>query len=128
MQFAKFLGSKRQFPFPSPLGGGREEVILQQHDGLCSNLVCCLALLGGVEHNRFVTIQVGVLIEESGTELIAQHILHCTLESFGTHQTLIECFLQKLVVVAMREIHIVAGIDGIGCFLLDIVRKELVDR
>ena len=71
-----------------------------------------LSLLGGVEFDVFLGIEVGILVEESGTEFYAQHILHGALQHLGLHHPLVDGFLQILVVGTVREVHIVAAIDG----------------
>ena len=107
---------------------GQDAVVLQQHHRLRSNVVGCLTLLGRVEGDLLAAIEVGVLVEQSGTELLAQHVLDGTLQHFGLHQSLVDGLLQVLVVGTEGEIDIVAAIDGCCCLVNDVLQiGNLVD-
>ena len=87
-------------------------VVLQQHHRLRGDIISRLTLLGGVEYDLLITIKVGILVKQTGTELMAQHILHGTLQRLIQHQTFVEGILQILIIGTMWEIHVIAGIDG----------------
>ena len=93
-------------------------VVLQQHHRLGGDIVGRLTLLGSVEFDILLRIQIGILIEETHTEFDAQHVLHGSLEYLRLYQTLVYGFLKELVVGTKGEVYIVAVVDG-GSGLLD---------
>ena len=60
----------------------------------------------------FSAIQIGILVEESGTELKAQHILYGAFQRLRLHQSQVDGLLQVLVVGTEGEVDVVAAIDG----------------
>ena len=60
---------------------GQDAVVLEENDRLGGDVVGCLALLGGVELDVFLGIEIGIFVEETQAELGAQHILHGTLQN-----------------------------------------------
>ena len=54
---------------------GQDAVVLEENDRLGGDVVGCLALFRSVEFNVLFRIEVAILVEESETELDAEHIL-----------------------------------------------------
>ena len=95
----------------------QDTVVLQENDGLRGNIVSRLALLGRIELNLLGGVQIRILVEQTSTVLIPEHVLHGTFQCLRLHQSFINGLLQILVVGTMWEIHITAPIDG-SCRLL----------
>ena len=107
---------------------GQYAIVLQQHYRLCGNVVGGLPLLGRVEFDVFLAVEIGVVVEQSGAEFLAEHVFHCPFQRLGLHQTLVDGFLQVLVVHATGEVDVVAAVDGCRGFLRHIVDAgQLVD-
>ena len=94
-----------------------DTIVLEQHYRLTGDVIGRLALLRRVELDVFGAVQVGILVEESCTELMTEHILHSTLQRFWLYETLVDGFLQVLIVGTEGEVDIIAAIDGCGSFL-----------
>ena len=92
-------------------------IVFQQDYRLSGDSIGRLALLWRVECNLLCAVQVGVFVEQTCTELMAQHVFHGTLKDLGLNQSLIDGLLEMLIVRPSGEIHIVASIDG-GCSLV----------
>ena len=95
----------------------QDTVVLQENDGLRGDIVSRLALLGRIELNLLGGVQIRILIEQTSTVLIPEHVLHGTFQCLRLHQSFINGLLQIFVVGTMWEIHIAAPIDG-SCRLL----------
>ena len=87
-------------------------VVLQQDNALGRYLIGRLTLLRSIELDIALGIQVGLAVEHSCTELIAQHVLHSTLQRRWRHETAIDSLLQETVVGTKREINVITAIDS----------------
>ena len=90
-------------------------VVLKKHNRLRSNVIGSLALFRCVEFDIFLAIQISIFVEHSEAELMFEHILHRALKSLWLYKSLLHSLRQKGIVGTMREIHVVAGIDGCSC-------------
>ena len=76
----------------------------------------------------FLRIQIGIAVEKSGTELVAQHVLHGTFKGLGFHQSLVDSLLQMLIVGSKGEIDVIAAIDSGSSLLHGCLQvRQLVD-
>ena len=75
------------------------------------------------------TIKIRILIEEPGTELMPQDVLYSTLECLRGNKSLIDSFLQILIIRSGREIHIISCIDSRSSLLhRGFKSRNLIDR
>ena len=103
-------------------------IVLQQHDRLCGDVVGCLTLLGRIQFDILFAVEISILVEQSCTEFLTKHILHGTLQRLRLYQSLIDGFLEMLIVGAERKVYVVAAIDGCRRLLHDILQVgQLVD-
>ena len=59
---------------------------------------------------------------------MSEHVLHCSFKGFWSYKTLVDSFLQILIVGTGREVDIVSCIDCCGSFLYGSVQAwDLVD-
>ena len=95
---------------------GQNAFVFEKDDRLGSNVVSRLARLARIGFNGVCTVQIGIIVEKSGTELVSQHILDSTFEGLRFYQSLVEGFLQVLIVDTHGEVHIITAINGCCSF------------
>ena len=72
---------------------GQDAFVFEKDDRLGSNVVSRLARLARIGFDGVCTIQIGIIVEKSSTELVSQHILDSTFEGLRFYQSLVEGFL-----------------------------------
>ena len=75
------------------LQGQQTAVVLQQNYRLRRYIIGCLALFRGIEFDVALGIEIRLLVKQTSTILITQHVFHGTLQHLRLNQSLVDSLL-----------------------------------